>query len=513
LKWLKRRCLWIVALSLASVSSVALADPPQNSQRPQLFIQTGHIGAITGLNFISGGKRLISSSRDMTIKIWDVETGTEIRTLTHDHWVNAIDVNHSETLVASASIDKTVRIWEIASGRMLHVLQHKKEVTSVAFSQNGKLLVSGGKDGTINLWNVDSGKMLASRVVTPDYAINSVDFNPADSTTFVAGLDNGSMQVWKVTPKGIDLRKTIPAHGKVYVVKFSDDGSLLGSSGGFVRADSNSIKLWKPGTWREIKELKGGHSADITTLDFSPDGATLVSGSDDKTFALWDLNSYSRTWQSSPDVQLLAVSFADNHDTLAVGGSNAFISIWDLKRKQRVARYDVHSASATSARYFIDTGILVSVYADFTNWNTSFSVLNTFTDEPPIRLSDTSGLTSTVAVSLDGQLLASGGDGHVVTLYELRTKKVLHVFNESKDDIELVAFSPNGKNLASVSEDKKILVWDTQTFEQRGEFVSPFESASSLTFDENGRLLIGGLSDGTMSVVDEIGRASCRERV
>src|SRR5712691_9228553 len=96
-------------LFLASVSSLA--------QKPELVMQTGHPGFVTSVAFSPDGKTIASGSVDGTVKLWDVSTGTGLRTLKGNPFIS-----------------------------------------SVAFSPDGEILASGG-DG-IKLWNVRSGKEL-----------------------------------------------------------------------------------------------------------------------------------------------------------------------------------------------------------------------------------------------------------------------------------------------------------------------------------------------------------------
>lgn len=222
-----RSRLWFVAASLACTLGVVggTGAPPDGPGAPELVVEKGHIGVVTGLRFISRGKRLVSGSRDMTLKIWDVEDGREIRSFgPHNHWINALDVSPDESLLASASDDKTVRVWEIATGRSRHVLdKHAEKVKTVAFSSDGRLLASGDKEGVVRLWDVDSGNLLDSNVPAPGHAVNSLDFSPVDRRTLAVGVNDGSIRVWKVAASKLSPHKTLAAGGKTYALKFSDD--------------------------------------------------------------------------------------------------------------------------------------------------------------------------------------------------------------------------------------------------------------------------------------------------
>ena len=97
---------------------------------------------------------LASGSWDNTIKLWDVNTGKEIRTLTgHANWVNSVAFSPDGKFLASGSADCTIKLWQVHSGREISILTgHSSYVRCVAFSPDGQTLVSGGDDDTIKIW-------------------------------------------------------------------------------------------------------------------------------------------------------------------------------------------------------------------------------------------------------------------------------------------------------------------------------------------------------------------------
>jgi parallel beta-helix repeat protein len=103
-----------------------------------------------------------SGSFDDTIKLWDVATGREVRTLTgHTDWVMSVAFSPDGRLLASGSWDNTIKLWDVATGSLVRTLTgHTDDVNSVAFSPDGRLLASGSDDKTIKLWDVASGSLV-----------------------------------------------------------------------------------------------------------------------------------------------------------------------------------------------------------------------------------------------------------------------------------------------------------------------------------------------------------------
>ena len=109
------------------------------------------------MSFSSDGKTLASGSRDNTIKLWNVETGKEIRTLSgHNEGVTSVSFSSDGKTLASGSEDKTIKLWNVETGKEIRSLSgHNSSVLSVSFSSDGKTLASGSDDKTIKLWNGD----------------------------------------------------------------------------------------------------------------------------------------------------------------------------------------------------------------------------------------------------------------------------------------------------------------------------------------------------------------------
>jgi parallel beta-helix repeat protein len=250
----------------------------------------GHASGVYSVAFSPDG-RLLASGSYKEIKLWDVATGREVRTLTgHSESVWSVAFSPDGRLLASGSYDKTIKLWDVTSGSLVRTLTgHTGSVYSVAFSPDGRLLASGSYDKTIKLWEVASGREVRTLSGHTSW-VNSVAFSP-DGRLLASGscgqrdsggvCIQGEIKLWDVASGS--LVRTLTGPDSVLSVAFSPDGRLL-ASGSY-----KEIKLWDVASGREVRTLSG-HTSWVNSVAFSPDGRLLASGSDDETIKLWDIS-------------------------------------------------------------------------------------------------------------------------------------------------------------------------------------------------------------------------------
>ncbi|MEH2107344.1 serine/threonine-protein kinase [Nostoc sp.] len=231
---------------------------------------------------------LASGSWDNTIKLWDVNTGKEIRTLTgHANWVNSVAFSPDGKFLASGSADCTIKLWQVHNGIEIQTLTgHSDSVSSVAYSprtpatnsQDRQLVASGSNDYTIKLWQVYTGRNICT-LLGHSFFVNCIAFSK-DGEIIASGSGDNTIKLWHVNT-GREIRTLIGHSDSVWSVAFSQDGQFLASG-----SWDNTIKLWHVHSGREISTLTG-HSSYVRCVAFSPDGQTLVSGGDDDTIKIW----------------------------------------------------------------------------------------------------------------------------------------------------------------------------------------------------------------------------------
>ncbi|KAF5343412.1 hypothetical protein D9757_015390 [Collybiopsis confluens] len=293
-------------------------------------------GWVTSVAFSPDGQQVVSGSYDETVRIWNVQTGQKSGDPLHGHTsrVTSVAFPPDGQQVVSGSHDQTVRIWNVQTGQQIgdplhrHTSQnlecpdrtadwdplygHTSVVTSVAFSCDGQQVVSGSADQTVRIWNVKTGQQIGDPLYGHTSMVTSVAFSP-DGQQVVSGSADETVVIWNVQT-GQQIGDPLHGHtGWVTSVHFhlmvnrqdsrldihsmatparspqwhfSPDGQQVVSG-----SEDKTVRIWNVQTGQQIGDPLHGHTSRVTSLGFSPDGQQVVSGSHDNMAGIWDVHA------------------------------------------------------------------------------------------------------------------------------------------------------------------------------------------------------------------------------
>lgn len=452
-----------VALNPAQ-SLVAAADANGNiylwqiSNGQQLLALKGHTAWISSIAFSPNGDRLASGSFDHTLRIWDIDTGQCLNTLVgHQDAIWSVAFSREGDVIASCSSDQTIRLWNLVEGRCLNVLQgHDAPVHSVAFSPQHPYLASSSADSTIKLWDLKTGECI----------------------------------------------NTFQGHNEtVWSVAFSPTSPYLASG-----SNDKTMRLWDIQSGQCLMCLSG-HSNAIVSVDFSADGQTLASGSQDNTIRLWDISSgHCVACFTDHTSWVWSVAFAHSSNLLASGSQDRSVRLWNIAKGKCFRTFSGFTNTVWSLVFTPEGNQLISGSQDgwIRFWDTQRGDC--------LQAHQQDGFVSTVAISPDGHLLASGGyaQDNKLKIWDLDNNRLYSNLPVSFDVTRAITFSPNGNLLACTSDLGDLQLWDVNAGLCTQRLQGHSNAIWSVAFSPDGCLLASGGMDQTLRLW-QVENGSCCE--
>lgn len=478
--------LGLAAVVLLSVGYLFVANWKsflRTAKPPELYVQTGHWREVQSVAFSFDGKMLATGGGDFQIKLWDIASGQEVRTLIGQlKEVAAIAFSPDGKLLASVGEkEERIRVWNLATGVELKSFSGPTEAR-ILFSPDNQFLAVASSDGSIRLWNATDGVEVKT-LQTDDEGedVTCIAFSPDGK--MLASIEPGvALKLWEL-PTGKNLRTMPLDQGSDGLVVFSSDGGRLWSyaSGVIKQLDVKS------GTEISSVTVVADKSHSYEKIALSSEAkffATVVASGADFTLLNVATGRESEiSAVSQTDSSIKSISFSPDGAMLAIGDDVGGVTLWDVANNKKLNIFESHSAISLGVAFGPDGKTIASASGDKTIkvWNLpdgNLKLLQGHTD--PLSM---------VAFSPDGRTLASGSEDDTMKLWDLSTNTELKSFNVGRD-VQGVAFSPNGATLASVSLD--VQLWDIATGVELRTFKLSGEAGFMASFSPDGQLLACG---------------------
>ena len=397
------------------------------------------------------------------IFLWDIASSSLKNTLIgHTGGVYDIAFSPDGNTLASGSFDKAICLWDVATGKHKStIIAHTDYITSVAYSPDGNTLASYAQDGTIILWDTEDFEQRTT-ITGHISGFPRIAFSP-DGNTLVSGSSDKTLRLWDTTT-GENTKSIVGHIGPIVSVDVSPNGRTIASSGGIVFgdrwfADDYPIRLWDVSTGAQkaiiIEQLRNAYR-----VRFSPDGRIFTTYSIDVKPTFWDANTAEFLWTFTGNWDEVGyMSFSPDGQKIVYGNTDG-IFLWDIIDRRQIAEYSGSIPKTTNIVFSPDGNIIAAggVGQEVHLWNVSSGERNTI-------ITGHIGRFKTVLFSSDGQtIVTSGGweDGRL-QFWDLETGGLKLLLYMPLGPYNL-AFSPDGKTLASSHERGIILLWDYESY-------------------------------------------------
>jgi len=334
------------------------------------------------------GDRGVSGSSDGLVRIWDIETASQIGEPLQGHTDSLTDVSYSHDgrIIASCSKDGSIIMWNAENGKQVRMIKSgRNHVIRLAFTNNDKLLIAMSRDqsyenSVLEVWSVSNGQLVrvipirCSNDMTIDkedrwiaiatsgtsievyelkegkkikeipnahtQCLTTIDFSP-DGRKLVSATFWGDFIIRDWASEEILLSKKVKnVHmsllPRVYSAKFSNDGKNIVTA-----SSDNVIRIWEADTGDQVGEPLVGHTESVLFASFSQDGKCVVSTSLDGTARIWDINpktpyrtvGRARDIPFEPDNYMSALS---PDGRLRIDLSPTELKVWDINNDRQI---------------------------------------------------------------------------------------------------------------------------------------------------------------------------------
>ncbi|MGJ8696154.1 MAG: WD40 repeat domain-containing protein [Verrucomicrobiaceae bacterium] len=443
-----------------------------------------HAGSLSEIRVLSDGERVLSTSRDGTTRLWNLESGEELQRYSkdaaYDVWGVAVLPGEKE-IVAAGGGGHVVR-YDLETGKELMSYKHEETAYRVDVHPNGKWMVVGDSKGLIKLWEIGTGKMLRDfEGHTKD--VYTVVFDGTGDFV-ISGSEDGKVKRWEVaTGKCVDTIKK--KFGDVYTIVRSPDGKRFA-----VTSEDERVGVYECDSLKVVWETKLENEAQVVA--WSPDGRYVAAPCADYQLYVFDgLSGEIVRKIDTEERSHTPVAFSEDGKVI-ISGDSKLLYLHRAETGERVVPtlgIPLHTNYVNSVAIGPGgTKVYASGSSDGWNlWNLAEGTREQVT-----------GAATAMAVSPDGTLVAVGDERGVIQFVDGESGEKMRSVRHG-ERVQVLAFSPDGTNLVSGGDDDRAVRWSVADGKRQRTFTGHGEDIVDLSISADGMTLITASQDKTVA--------------
>ncbi len=431
----------------------------------------GHNDIVYSAKFFPDNQRILSCSRDSTLRIWNLNGDLIAEANAGGQGLQSADINPAGDKIAYCSWQRgekgvvgIVSLWDANTLEKIWETDFDvKPIVIIKFSPDGSHFAVGTWNWKVAVWNTANPgepKVFNLDDVLSYSAIDDIAFSP-DGTKIAAATKNGTPRVWSLETG----KKLLDLHGHkqpVMSIAFSIDGSQIYTGG-----NDASIAIWDAATGIRLARLFG-HGDVVNSIEFRPVGSIsaasqalgarqLTTISTDKTIRIWDAGTgleFQNPAGRAP--HSYGFSLSNDGNLLATGGKDGSVSVWNAHTGELVRNFAALGNIINAADFNPDGKQIVVC-----NWNNTLKVLNAETGQEVHVLETMTAGSPSCVFSPDGKYFAAGSGDRNAYVWNSKNGKIVRKL-EHAASLTYVAFSPDSRYFVCAVGDGEVAIWSTK---------------------------------------------------